>query len=197
MLVQHNDLKLIDYSIVNFVPFEENPVNAITCTVLSYKLDKKVCSFYTPIHPKSKELVYVDLIEKNFGQQVFHNDSNFTIPEELEESRGVKSEDIIGLDPQLAIANEPTIIDSMKLHDYLFKQTKQLWQEYINKTLQMRTDLHDYEDLLIFGEIENYRIRNNLATTAAAMKELINNAILLEKLNVVIENDKLYKKEYL
>ena len=29
------------------------------------------------------------------------------------------------------------------------------------------------------------------------MKELINNAISLEKLNVVIENNKLYKKEYL
>lgn len=197
MLIQHNDLKLIDYSIVNFVPFDENPVNAKNCAVLSCKLDKKIYSFYTPINPKTKELVYVDVIEKSFGQQVLNNDNHLTIPEELEESRGIKSEDLIKLFPRLAIANETTTIDSIMLHEYLFQQTKQLWLEYVNKTLQMRTDLHDYEDFLMFGEIENYRIRNNLATSAAAMKELINNAITLEKLNIVIEGDRLYKKEYL
>lgn len=197
MLVQHNDLKLIDYSIVNFVPFEENPVNAQICTVLSYKLDKKVYSIYTPINPKTKTLTYVNLIENNFGHPILQNELKFTVPEELEESRGVKSEELLSLYPRLAVANEANVIDSIMLHDYLFGQANRLWQEYVNKTLQMRTDLHDYEDFLLFSEIENYRIRNNLATTAASMKELINNAITIEKLNIVIENNKLYKKEYL
>lgn len=195
MLTQHSALKLIDYSIVNFTPFDDI-IDCTSCVVLSYKLDGTVYSHYTPINLKTQELIYIDILENNH-KEPFISDSRLVVPEELIESRGITSAELITMYSSLEIQPNTQAISYILLHDYLFGQTKELWQEYVNKTLQIRIDLHDSMDFALFGEIENYRIRNNLGTTAAAMKALLGDALTLQRLNIVIENDKLFKKDYL
>lgn len=198
MIIEHKILKLIDYSIVDITPFKTKPSNVKHSAVLSFKLNGKIYSAYTPINYKNKELNYIDLLDCNFLEDTFFYDKRLILPAELKASPGITSEDLIKLNSSLIKNIEGEItIDQYALHYFMYKETEQLWNEYTNKTLQLRTDLHDFHDFVLFSDIENYRIRNNLSTTSAAMKELIKNAVAMDSLNVIIENNKLFQKEYL